>query len=92
MPELTPFGDTFFDASVRAIVSASFLKSPSGGCVASDVAVTSADQRRVDPALCDLNFVDFELADRDFVAFAIRGLDVSYAPAFAFACRPHFVL
>ena len=53
MPELTPLGDTFFEARVRAIVAASFLNSPSGGFVASDVAVTSADHRRFDPALCD---------------------------------------
>ena len=49
MPDAGPLGETFFDASVRAIVAASFLKSPSGGWVASEVAVTSADQRRVVP-------------------------------------------
>lgn len=47
MPDATPFGDTFFDAKVLAIVSASFVKSPSGGYVASDSAVTFADQRLV---------------------------------------------
>lgn len=35
MPEVTPFGDTFFEASVRAMVSALFVKSPGGGCVES---------------------------------------------------------
>jgi ABC-type branched-subunit amino acid transport system permease subunit len=44
-------GRNFFEASVRAMVAASFLNSPSGGCVASEVAVTSADQRFFDPAL-----------------------------------------
>ena len=74
MPELTPFGETFFDASVLAIVAASFLNSPSGGCVASDVAVTSADHRRFDPALCDEDFLEAACpADlvRDFFFVAI---------------------
>ena len=53
MPELTPFGETFFEAKVRAMVAAFFLKSPSGGFVASEVAVTSADQRFFDPPLCE---------------------------------------
>jgi hypothetical protein len=35
MPEAGPFGETFREASVRAIVAASFLKRPSGGWVAS---------------------------------------------------------
>ena len=51
MPDAGPLGETFFDARVRAIVAASFLNSPSGGWVASEVAVTSADQRRVVPLL-----------------------------------------
>ncbi|MGH9590853.1 MAG: hypothetical protein ACRD25_10670 [Terracidiphilus sp.] len=33
IPELGPFGDTFFDARDFAIVSASFVKSPGGGKV-----------------------------------------------------------
>lgn len=33
IPEPGPFGDTFFDASVRAIVSGSFVNSPRGGKV-----------------------------------------------------------
>jgi hypothetical protein len=33
MPEAGPFGETLLDASVRAIVCASFVNSPSGGCV-----------------------------------------------------------
>ena len=44
MPEPGPFGDTRREASVRAIVGASFVKSPSGGRV--DAVVTDADQRR----------------------------------------------
>jgi hypothetical protein len=35
IPEPGPFGDTFFEASVRAIVSGSLVKSPSGGNVES---------------------------------------------------------
>jgi hypothetical protein len=31
IPEPGPFGETFFDASIRAIVAASLLKSPAGG-------------------------------------------------------------
>jgi hypothetical protein len=34
-PEVAPFGDTFFDARVRAIVAASLLNKPSGGWVES---------------------------------------------------------
>jgi hypothetical protein len=34
-PEVGPFGDTLFDASVFAIVEAFFVNSPSGGCVES---------------------------------------------------------
>ena len=33
MPDTGPLGETRFDASVRAIVAASFVKSPFGGCV-----------------------------------------------------------
>ena len=39
MPDAGPFGDTFFDASVRAIVAASFVKRPAGGFVESVVTV-----------------------------------------------------
>ena len=35
IPDAGPFGETRFDASVRAIVAASFVKRPAGGCVAS---------------------------------------------------------
>lgn len=35
IPEPGPLGETFFDASVRAIVPGSLLNSPSGGCVES---------------------------------------------------------
>jgi len=73
MPELTPFGDTFFDASVRAIVAASFLNRPSGGWVASEVAVTWADQRFFDPGLCDFARLVFDEADlRDFDLAGIK--------------------
>jgi hypothetical protein len=65
MPDAGPLGETFFDARVRAIVAASFLNSPSGGCVASEVAVTSADQRRFVPLLCD--FFEAAFAVFDFV-------------------------
>jgi len=34
-PEAGPFGETFLDARVRAIVAALFVKSPPGGCVES---------------------------------------------------------
>ena len=35
MPEPRPLGETFLDASVRAIVSALLVNSPAGGCVES---------------------------------------------------------
>ena len=35
MPEPGPLGETFFEASARAMVSASFANSPWGGCVES---------------------------------------------------------
>jgi hypothetical protein len=34
-PEVGPLGETFFEANVRAIVRASFVNSPFGGCVES---------------------------------------------------------
>src|ERR1700678_652856 len=43
IPEPGPFGETFFDARVRAMVAALWLNSPSGGWVES--VVTAADQR-----------------------------------------------
>jgi hypothetical protein len=33
MPDAAPLGETFLDASVRAIVGASFVNKPSGGKV-----------------------------------------------------------
>lgn len=44
-PEAAPFGQTLFDASVRATVLASLVKSPVGGLV--DVVLTVALQRRL---------------------------------------------
>ncbi len=44
MPDAGPFGDTRFEASTRAIVAASFVKSPAGGLV--DVVFTEALHRR----------------------------------------------
>ena len=44
IPELGPFGETRLDASERAIVLASFVKRPLGGCVESVVTVRT--QRR----------------------------------------------
>lgn len=35
MPELGPFGETFFEARVRAMVEALLVNSPGGGCVES---------------------------------------------------------
>jgi hypothetical protein len=37
IPELGPFGDTLFDASVLAIVGALLVNNPGGGCVESVV-------------------------------------------------------
>ncbi len=34
-PEPGPFGETFFEASVRAMVAALFVSRPGGGCVES---------------------------------------------------------
>lgn len=44
MPEPGPFGETFFEASHRAIVAASLVNKPSGGKV--EVLLTLATQRR----------------------------------------------
>jgi hypothetical protein len=35
MPDEGPLGETFLDASVRAIVAALFVNNPEGGCVES---------------------------------------------------------
>src|ERR1700739_1947817 len=35
MPEAGPFGETFFEARVRAMVAALFVNNPDGGCVES---------------------------------------------------------
>ena len=43
IPELGPFGETRFEASVRAMVFASFVNSPAGGWVES--VLTLATQR-----------------------------------------------
>src|SRR6266496_4021333 len=43
MPDPGPLGETFLDARVRAIVAASLVNKPSGGCVES--VVTFATQR-----------------------------------------------
>ncbi len=43
IPEAGPLGETFFEASVRAIVAALLVNSPAGGCVES--VVTLATQR-----------------------------------------------
>ena len=46
IPELGPLGETFLEASDRAMVAAFLVKSPCGGCVES--VVTLADQRLPD--------------------------------------------
>jgi hypothetical protein len=52
IPEPGPFGDTFFEARLRAIVAASFLNSPSSGYV--DSVSTPADHFRFPCVLrCD---------------------------------------
>ena len=43
IPEPGPFGETFSEARARAMVSASFVNRPAGGCVES--VVTRATQR-----------------------------------------------
>ena len=40
-PEVGPFGETFFDASVLAIVEAFFVNNPSGGWVESVLTVAT---------------------------------------------------
>jgi hypothetical protein len=46
MPEPGPFGETFFEASDRAMVAASLVKSPSGGKV--EAVLSRATQRRLE--------------------------------------------
>src|SRR5438552_1422873 len=43
IPDPGPLGETFFDARARAMVAASLVNKPSGGCV--DSVVTLAAQR-----------------------------------------------
>lgn len=45
IPDSGPFGETFRDASVLAMVAASFVNRPAGGCVES--VLTVATQRGV---------------------------------------------
>jgi hypothetical protein len=60
MPDPGPLGETFFDASERAIVSASFVNSPLGGNV--ETVLTDATHR-----LPERPFTrDCALEDRDF--------------------------
>lgn len=53
MPEPGPFGETFFEARLRAMVAASLVNNPSGGWVES--VVTRATHRLLDflPALLE---------------------------------------
>ena len=46
MPEPGPLGDTFFEASERAMAAASLVKRPSGGKV--ETVLTPAIQRRLE--------------------------------------------
>ncbi len=55
MPDPGPFGDTFFDASVRAITGALFSNSPAGGYV--DAVFTFPDHRRAPFALARLRAI-----------------------------------
>jgi hypothetical protein len=66
MPEPGPFGETFVEASVRAMTAALLLNNPCGGWVES--VVTDADQRLVFffPVLRFLAVVRF-------LAVAVRG-------------------
>jgi hypothetical protein len=57
MPDAAPFGETFFDASVLAIVAALRLKRPSGGWVES--VLTFATQRRTAGAFFAALLTDF---------------------------------
>ncbi len=51
MPEVGPFGETFFDASERAMALALFVKSPAGGCVESVVTLETQRFLLFRPAL-----------------------------------------
>jgi hypothetical protein len=68
MPDAGPFGETRFEARVRAIVAASLVNNPAGGWVES--VLTLATQRReLDPAAFFLRLVVFEVLDRFFMGF-----------------------
>lgn len=54
MPDCGPLSETFFDASTRAIVPASFLNNPAGGCVES-VFTEATHLRRVRSAISILH-------------------------------------
>ena len=89
IPDAGPFGETLFDASDRAIVSGSLVKSPDCGCVES--VVTPADHFRpvalcdlVRAALCDFVFEALDL--RDFVVEALDAMLGSPQFATAAAC------
>jgi hypothetical protein len=58
MPDAGPFGETFFEARLRAIVAALFVNNPSGGYV--DVVLTPADHLRFVPFLAGVR-LDVEL-------------------------------
>lgn len=60
MPEPGPLGETRFEASVRAIVSALLVNSPSGGCVES--VFTLATHRLLE--VFDFTLVEFFLGMR----------------------------
>jgi len=70
MPEAGPFGDTFFDASVRAMRGALFRNKPSGGYV--DSVLTRATQRRFDGVFfaAALREVLLRVADLRAIRFA----------------------
>ena len=72
MPDAGPFGDTFFEASARAISGALFVKSPFAGCVESEVTVFT--QRRLLP----LAWLLAAVPERFFAAlFFFAGIAVS---------------
>jgi hypothetical protein len=66
MPDAGPFGETRFEARVRAIVAASLVNNPAGGWVES--VLTLATQRR-ELAGFFLRLVVFEVLDRFFMGF-----------------------
>lgn len=64
MPEPGPFGDTLFEARVRAITGALFLNSPAGGSV--ETVFTFADHRRVPFLLVCLRAISSPPQSRSF--------------------------